>query len=256
MGRTISIHRQQNETFMSGIAYIFLFLSPLVGALLALFVFKNLKIKSINWSLLFSGAFLLGIVVVELLPELFKAKTPLLGIWLLAGFILQVLLELLSKGKEHGHFHSHEVNKMSLYSITLGLFIHAFIEGLPLSYYANEFQHDHFIKLPFLYAIIFHKLFVGLALALFLIQIKSRRILIITIMVMFSIMGPLGVLIGENYMLTIDVQNIILAIVAGSLLHIGTIILYEQEEGLHHGFSLKKMIILALGFLTACLVLI
>lgn len=241
---------------MSPVAYIFLLISPIVGAVMALFVFKKFQIKSINWSLLFSGAFLLGIVVVELLPELFKAKTPLLGIWLLAGFVLQVLLELLSKGKEHGHFHSHEVNKMSIYSITLGLFLHALIEGLPLSYYANEFHHNHLIELPFLYAIIFHKLFVGIALALFLIQIKSKPILVYTIIVLFALMGPLGVWIGEHFVLTTDAQNIILAIVAGSLLHIGTIILYEQEEGHHHGFSLKKMIILGLGFLTACLVLL
>jgi zinc transporter ZupT len=241
---------------MSGLAYTALLLSPIAGALIALFVYKKLQIKSINWALLFSGAFLLGIVVVELLPELFKANTPLLGIWLLAGFVLQVLLELLSKGKEHGHFHSHDVNKMSIYSITLGLFLHALIEGLPLSYYANEFHHHHLIHLPFIYAIIFHKLFVGLALALFLIQIKSRRFLVISIIILFAIMGPLGVILGEHIFLTPDTQNIILAIVAGSLLHIATIILYEQEEGHHHGFSLKKMLILALGFLTACLVLL
>ena len=240
---------------MSGIAYIMLFASPLLGAFLAIIIFRKLKFKSINWSLLFSGAFLLGIVVVELLPELFKANTPFLGVWLLVGFILQVLLELLSKGKEHGHFHSHEVNKMSIFTITLGLCLHALIEGLPLSFYTNEFHHDHMMDLPFLYAIIIHKLFVGIALALFLVQIQSSRIMIISILLLFAMMGPFGVVIGEQYVISSKTQNIILAIVAGSLLHIGTIILYEQEADQHHRFSFKKLLILALGFLTATLLL-
>ncbi|HEU4718246.1 MAG TPA: hypothetical protein VFU15_10445, partial [Bacteroidia bacterium] len=58
--------------------------------------------------LAFSGAFLFALSLLHLIPELYRTEHFNAGIWILAGFLVQLLLEYVSQGIEHGHVHLHE----------------------------------------------------------------------------------------------------------------------------------------------------
>ena len=49
--------------------------------------------KSIKMLLAFSGSYLFSIVLLHFLPELYEAKGAVIGITVLAGFLLQILLD-------------------------------------------------------------------------------------------------------------------------------------------------------------------
>src|ERR1700751_3752838 len=57
--------------------------------------------------LAFSGAFLFAISMLHLIPELYASKAANVGMWILIGFLIQLLLEYVSQGIEHGHVHMH-----------------------------------------------------------------------------------------------------------------------------------------------------
>src|SRR6476660_1538037 len=86
-----------------------LFLTPLLSGLAIYLVPKS---KSTNYKLLlvFAGSYLFAITVIHILPELYSqnAGLELIGLFVLAGFFLQQLLEYFTSGIEHGHLHTHE----------------------------------------------------------------------------------------------------------------------------------------------------
>ena len=110
-------------------SYLFLFLSVAIGAVIVE-IFKPNKGKNIQLLLTFSGAYLLAVSTLHLIPELF-ANNPSekIGIFILAGFLIQILLEFFSKGIEHGHFHKKNVIPIT---VMISLCLHALLEGIPL----------------------------------------------------------------------------------------------------------------------------
>src|SRR5690606_4268149 len=119
------------------IAYLILFFVGLISGSLV-FLKKGLK-KYINYLLSFSGAYLLSVTFLHLLPHLFEGNAHDLGIYLLLGFFLQLILDYFSGGIEHGHTH---VNTKQIgrfpFLIFLSLCLHAFIEAFPLSHLSEE----------------------------------------------------------------------------------------------------------------------
>jgi len=112
-----------------------LFLAVLVGGSASYII--NTKSALFKLTLAFSGAFLFGTLMTHLLPEVFQNSRG--GLWVLLGFGIQLLLDFISKGLEHGHLHTHE-NRIPILPL-VGLFIHAFIEGMPLG--LDTIMHDH-----------------------------------------------------------------------------------------------------------------
>ena len=127
--------------------YIITFSAVILGFLIALFL-KPQKKKNIKLLLAFSGAFLLSLTVLHLLPELFSeghnhshegeeahATLPV-GVFIMIGILFQILLEFFSKGAEHGHVHVHTDEHNELHHIPWLLFIslciHALLEGFPI----------------------------------------------------------------------------------------------------------------------------
>ena len=55
----------------------------------------------------FGGSIIIGMCFLHLVPEAF-GTTSLAGVFVIGGFLVQGLLEYLSKGIEHGHFHAHD----------------------------------------------------------------------------------------------------------------------------------------------------
>lgn len=187
--------------------------------------------------LAFSGAFLLAITLLELIPEAYHSGNPrLTGVFVGLGILLQIVLEFLSRGAEHGHVHTQTSGKFPLL-LLLGLSIHAFLEGVPL-----EDNHD------FLLAIVIHKIPVALILGGFLLRSGLNTGAAWLFMGLFAAMTPLGALAGGMVELEHD-HPYILGLVIGVLLHVSTVILFESSEG--HSFNLRKLSAILLGMVLA-----
>ncbi|MFY0631034.1 MAG: ZIP family metal transporter [Flavobacteriaceae bacterium] len=216
---------------------IFLFASVAVGVLLVLLLKPNKKI--VQLLLAFSGAYLLSVAILHLLPEVYShaQDTKMVGICILIGIILQSVLESFSKGAEHGHIHSHSDGTSFPTLLFVSLCIHAFSEGLPI-HHAGE---------NLLWAIVVHKVPIAVVLTTYLINTKYSKKTIITFLVIFALMSPLGVLLSEEMMLFEKYIMEITAIIIGVFLHIATVILFESSE--NHKFNLQKFLAIIAGVL-------
>ena len=234
--------------------YVLLFLSVLLGGGIAMLGDGQRLRSRLPYLLSFSGAFLLGIAALELIPEVFAHPQGRPGIWLLGGFLLQLLLETLSQGVEHGHIHSQKNASSSFgLAVLLGLCLHAFVEGLPLGgleerVYHPEHDHSHHqLGQNLLFGIVLHKMPAAFALGLLLRFSGYQKTFIYLSLLIFAIMGPLGVWAGEIWITNGLLIESALALVIGSLLHISTTILFEADSQTHHTISWKKLLVILLG---------
>ena len=86
------------------------------------FLFKAGDQRILKLLLAFSGAFLIGITFLKLIPEVFNRPTMFAGVFVLLGFLLQLSLELITEGAEHGHKHAHsDDEKVSPFLLLLGV---------------------------------------------------------------------------------------------------------------------------------------
>lgn len=237
-----------------------LFLTPLFSGLLIFLVPKG---RSTNYKMLlvFAGSYLFAITVIHILPELYR-QTPaleLIGLFVLAGFFLQQLLEYFTSGIEHGHLHSnegthahgHHHHSVSAVVLLIALCIHAFLEGGMLAdpHSAKSVYDTNAILL----GIALHRAPAAFALMTVLaVQLHSRRKAIPYLMA-FSLAAPIGLLISsllahEN-VLTSAGLSYLYALVSGNFLHISTTIVFESTPG--HKFDPRKMAIAVFGALVA-----
>lgn len=236
--------------------YIVLFFSVLAGGGLALQI-KKYNPANLRLILSFSGAYILGVSILHLMPGVYNQENPNSGLWILLGFFIQLMLEQLSKGIEHGHVHVHEQSKFA-YSIMAGLCLHAFMEGLPLSNYAEFHQLHHGVGHDdnhLFYAIILHKLPAAFALAILLLWSKTKASIIWLSLVIFASMSPLGAFMSSLFSLNVQVVTNLVALVIGSFLHISTTILFEADDSHQHRIPWKKMAVILAGLGIALLTL-
>jgi len=218
-------------------SYILLLGSVIFGVLLVLILKPSEKI--VRLLLAFSGAYLLSVAILHLLPEVYShaEDTKMIGICILLGIILQSVLESFSKGVEHGHIHSHSDGKAFPTLLFVSLCIHAFSEGLPIRH-----TGDHL-----LWAIVVHKIPIAVVLTTFLLNAKFSKSTIFIFLAVFGLMSPLGVLLSEEIMLFEKYIMEITAVIIGVFLHISTVILFESSE--NHKFNLKKFLAIIAGVL-------
>ena len=218
-----------------------LFASVIAGAIVVE-IFKPKKGRNIQLLLTFSGAYLLAISLLHLLPELFANNpTEKIGIFILGGFLIQILLEYFSQGIEHGHFHKSNVIP---FSVLISLCLHALLEGVPLGGNLQEHTHN-----TLLYGIVLHKMPVAIVLMTFFLQSNMKKSRAYILLFLFAIMAPLGVYSGNIFGALSFYHNEILAIVIGIFLHISTTILFESTDS--HRFSFTKIITIIVGTLLA-----
>lgn len=204
--------------------------------------------------LAFSGAFLLGISLLHLIPEVYHADVNSIGLFVLLGFIIQLFLEYFSKGLEHGHAHVHASGTPTIpYTVIASLCIHAFIEGMPVEGHSHEVGHDHAGD-GLLYGVVMHKIPVSIALASLIMGLKLPTRVVVFTLLIFALMAPLGYWtnhqLAEGLMQTVaNYSDILLAIIIGMFLHISTTILFEATE--NHRFNLLKFSTVLLGSLLA-----
>lgn len=207
----------------------------------------------VQFLLSFSGAYILGITVLHLMPSVFSGGFETAGFWLLGGFFIQLLLEQLSKGVEHGHIHAHPGAKPGFaISIMLGLCLHAFIEGLPLSNYAafhdalhshGEESEDHHL----LFGIVLHKMPAAFALMILFIKSGYSKTWALVCLFVFASMSPLGALITAGMKIDLHLLANLVALVVGSFLHISTTILFEADDKRQHTVSWRKLLVIIAG---------
>lgn len=193
-----------------------------------------------------TGAYILGITVLHLLPDVYSDSTHSIGLWILGGFFVQILLEQLSKGVEHGHIHAaHDNQQRYAFTVLLGLGIHSFMEGVPLSNYdhfhAQIHAHEHVLHGQLLLGIILHKLPAAFALTLLLRLSGFAKSTIWMLLVLFAAFSPLGAIAGALFPFDMTLHRYVLAVVIGLFLHISTTILFETDDTKHHRISWKKL---------------
>ena len=154
------------------------------------------------------------------------------------GLLLQIILEFLSKGVEHGHLHSHEnANKFPIL-LLVSLSLHSLLEGFPL-------DNDNHL----LHGVVIHKIPVAAILSVFLIQSKLSKSKVFLFLAFFALMTPLGSWLKNNITFISEYRAYINAIVIGIFLHISTTILFESSK--NHSFNASKLGVIVLGILLA-----
>ncbi|MEZ5013111.1 MAG: ZIP family metal transporter [Chitinophagales bacterium] len=207
----------------------------------------------------FSGAYLLGVVILHLLPEVFMggdaASNRNTAGFVLAGFFIQLILVQFTRGIEHGHLHLHEhFSKGYVSGVFIGLGIHALLEGLPLgggNMPAEEVQ-------PLYWGIFIHKLPETFALATVLFFSAKKSLWPLLLIILFASITPLGSVLGQFFTGSADPEtrfHWMIAIVCGSLTHISTTIIFEAS-GKAHKLSVIKFLAIIGGFLFSLLSLI
>ena len=236
--------------------YGVLFLSVVIGGSIA-FIYTYKGQNFLKLALSFSGSYLLSITVLHLMPGVFSVADHYTGYWILAGFLVQLLLEQFSKGLEHGHIHVHQHKHQSFpFAVMFGLSLHAFLEGLPLSHYEHFHQehhgHDHG-HFQLLIGIVLHKLPAAFALVSLLILSRFSKKLAWLCLIVFALMSPMGALLAGSFQLSAKQTANLLAFVIGSFLHISTTILFEADDTHQHRISWKKLGVILLGMALAVL---
>ncbi len=215
--------------------YLALILPVMLGYFLVRWVQPDSR--ALQLFLSFSGAYLLSMTVLHLIPEVFAGGGSSAGLFILLGIALQTGLEYLSKGAEHGHLHSHDFQQNVPWLLLISLGAHACLEGMPLGLEENR---------QLLLAIIIHKLPVAVILASFLNRSSLSTNAALLIMILFSLMSPLGSWVTETWEGIQIYREQITALVIGVFLHISNAILFESSE--NHKFNLQKFIAILIGF--------
>jgi zinc and cadmium transporter len=194
----------------------------------------------------FSGAFLLGVVFLHMLPELYAEEGMGIGGWVLAGFLLQVVLEFFSQGIEHGHMHVH--GNKALPALTLAsLCLHSFAEGMPFADPAISGD------MPFLTGVVLHKMPMAIALATVLQRSGHGGTGAWTMLVVFALAAPAGMIAGSLAGDWMDGHFLhkMLGLAIGMLLHIGTTIIFESAP--EHRFNAARFAAVVIGTVLAAL---
>jgi zinc transporter ZupT len=244
-----------------------LFTAVLLGGWLQKF-FATKSNGAFKLMLSFSAAYLLALSILHILPEVFSEFGPQAGWLILGGFFLQIILDYFSHGIEHGHAHTHADHhpKNFLVGVMAALWVHAFIEGMPFGGNMGHFHHHSHMHThgdegtsfgnSLLIGISFHKLTEGFVVAALLRTFGFQRLKLVFWLIAFALVAPLGAFLNQaiihNSADGIDsITTPLLAILVGIMLHVSTIILFENDE--HHRFNISKLIVIMLGIASVAL---
>ena len=194
----------------------------------------------------FGGAFLLAVSLCGLLPEAVEQTegcAPKLLPYgaVMAGFLVQQVLERLSAHAEHGH--AEHVGTVA--GLMIGLSLHALLEGMPLVDGSGE------VNRGLLVGMLIH----NVPVALILVGVLTARGYgfwrVLAMLAIFGAMSPVGSMV-DLYVLkpTPHWQGCIMGAVAGVLLHVSSSILFDHRR---NGFSWGNIGIMVAAFAAAYL---
>jgi zinc transporter ZupT len=241
-----------------------LFFTPLLAGLM-IYLVPTAKGNNFKLLLVFAGSYLFSITVTHILPELYRQhqEVELIGLFVLAGFFLQQLLEYFTSGVEHGHIHtqdhhnhgdhahSHTHGAVSAIVLLSALCVHAFLEGSMLAQPVTMgFGYD---VNAILLGIALHRAPAAFALMTVLASQLHSRNKALPHLLIFSLAAPVGLLISsyfvESQVLSETGLIYLYALVSGNFLHISTTIVFESSP--EHRFNAKKLAVAIVGALVA-----
>jgi zinc transporter ZupT len=238
--------------------YLLLLSSIVLGAL-SVFLFKLYEPRHVKLLNAFTGAYLLCLTLMHLLPELYgghgggedaHGAAIRLGVFMLAGFFAQVALDVISMGVEHGH--THPLHGRMPIGVVAGLCLHAFVEAMALG--DAQTHYDPSSRRLLLWSIVLHNFPVSIALLGMLLQTGMRRWTSVGWLSLFALMAPIGMTLSAHTGLAAHTREL-MAFVIGIFMHISTTILFEASD--IHRFNVGKLAAIiigtALGFMSLML---
>lgn len=201
--------------------------------------------KLVSFTVVFSGSFLLGISLFGLMPELFDHISQA-GLWIVLGFLLQIVLEKYTGGLGHGHIHAHEIPRSELVLFS-GLMLHALFEGYSAGV-ANYLKPG--VISGMVVGISIHEIPAAFSLSVLMqtrYKQKSNSLLLLALYALATPIGySLGTYLHAEHLISENVSQIITAIIAGTFLHISTTIVFENSLRKREGLSKWAVILLGL----------
>ncbi|WP_299758704.1 ZIP family metal transporter [uncultured Pontibacter sp.] len=245
------------------IAILALFFTVVLSGFLVK-VFPPNKTKWLKMALAFSGSYLFTITIIHLLPDVLlnSSNSPYrVGYWVLAGFFLQLVLELFSHGVEHGHIHHHHDGRTdSMPFLLLGsLFVHSFLEGSILVEQGHNHGSGHTHGSDNFYLVLLgialHHIPAAFALmSVLLSRLENFRKAFLWLLI-FAVGSPLGIVVSNTILSEEAAGGLVFTaltgLVAGNFLHISTTILFETSPD--HHFNRNKLVATLLGLVLALL---
>lgn len=200
----------------------------------------------------FSGAYLFGILVMELLPVIFREGHHAAGVLFLVGFFVQLGMDFWTRGIEHGHLHIPAPDqKLSIITLFAGLGIHALMDGLPFAgIHSAVMESNHNIYS----GILLHKIAEGFTLLLVMDMMGYKLIRSWIYILCFSLITPVSIVVIQYLPFLLDHLPLVLGFAGGSLLHVSITILFESENLHHHGIPVRKLISIGLGLIFSILI--
>ena len=197
----------------------------------------------------FTGAYLIALVMLHLLPDLYEVepgvaiKPLVIGGFILFGFFLQIAMDSFSMGIEHGH--AHEIRGRMAVGILGGLCVHAFVEAMALGQSPeHQTAHDQAAHHFLLVSVVVHNYPISIALLGMLLQSGMKKSSALACLGLFAIMAPIGMFFSSQTGLAVY-SRYLMAIVIGIFMHISTMILFESED--QHRISPAKMFAVLVG---------
>ena len=226
--------------------YLLLLSSIVLGAS-CVFLFRLYEARHVKLLNAFTGAYLLCLTVLHLLPELYHghgqtevAPALRLGILILAGFFTQIALDVISLGVEHGH--AHPLHGGLPVGVLAGLCLHALVEAMALG--DPHTHYDPQSRKLLLWSIVLHNFPVSIALLGMLLQTGMKRAQAIALLTLFASMAPIGMFLSAHSALA-HYSRELTAFVIGIFMHIATTILFESSD--IHRFNVAKLGAIAMG---------
>jgi zinc and cadmium transporter len=226
--------------------YLLLLSSIVLGAI-SVFLFKLYEPRHVKLLNAFTGAYLLCLTLLHLLPELYQSQpgigdgaTLRLGALMLAGFFMQIALDFISVGVEHGH--AHPLHGRLPIGVLAGLCVHALLEAMALG--NPKTHYDPASRTMLLWSIVVHNFPVSIALLGMLLQTGMKRGTALGLLELFAAMAPLGLSVSAHTALA-NYSRELMAFVIGIFMHISTTILFESSD--IHRFNVAKLAAIAVG---------
>jgi zinc transporter ZupT len=234
------------------ISCLLLFFSVIISGTLVFSI--DITDKRLKLILSFSGAYILSLALLHLLPELYSGQdAKKIGIYILAGFFIQLLLEFFSTGIEHGHAHIHSKDKKLPISVLIGLFIHSILEGMPISQNFGHTAQGAILNFSdsLVLGIILHNIPISIAFMSMLLHLGINKRKAIFYLLLFASMSPIGCIFSQliNFSGSQNFEQylkIALAVVIGIFLHVSTTIMFESSEK-NHRYHISKLISILIG---------
>jgi zinc transporter ZupT len=226
----------------------FVLLSSIVLGAVTVFAFRLHEPKHVKLFNSFTGAFLLSLTLLHLLPELYdfhgqiqEKRAMILGVLMLGGFFVQLALDFISMGVEHGH--AHHLHGHAPYGVVAGLCVHAFVEAMALG--NPETYFDPHSRHLLLWSIVVHNYPVSIALLGMLLHWGMQRKNAIGVLFLFAAMAPIGMFLSAHIPWLAEHSRELMAIVIGIFMHISTTILFESGEV--HRIHKGKLVAILIG---------